>query len=48
MVVVTVIRQGTPPTIGLRKELQKNGVMYVQTVWLTMTQLRGVAIDETF
>lgn len=45
---VTVIRTGEPPIIGLRKELQKDGVPYTQTVWLTIGQLRGLAIEETF
>lgn len=45
---VAVIRQGTPPIIGLRKQMRKNGVPYSQTVWLTVTQLRALAIEETF
>jgi hypothetical protein len=46
--VVIVIKEGEPPIIGLRKNVTKNGVPYSQTVWLTVTQLRGLAIEETF
>ncbi len=45
---VTVIKLGDPPIIGLRKDVRKNGVPYTQTVWLTIPQLRGLAIDQTF
>jgi len=43
---VIVIKEGR--IIGLRKTLSKNGVPYTQTVWFTVTQLRGLAIEETF
>ena len=36
------------PIIGLKKDVRKNDVPYTQTVWLTVTQLRGLAIEETF
>ena len=45
---VQVIKVGEPPIIGLRKDVRKNGVPYTQTVWLTIPQLRGLAIEETF
>ena len=45
---VQVVRLDDPPIIGLRKDLEKNGVPYRQTVWLTVPQLRGLAIEETF
>jgi hypothetical protein len=45
---VQVIRLDQPPIIGLKKDLEKNGVPYSQTVWFTIPQLRGLAIEETF
>lgn len=42
---VEVIRLNDERIVGLRKDLEKNGVPYSQTVWLTLTQLRAVAID---
>lgn len=45
---VQVIRFDNSPIIGLRKDLEKNNVPYTQTVWLTIPQLRGLAIEETF
>ncbi|WP_145201240.1 hypothetical protein [Thalassoglobus polymorphus] len=45
---VQVIRIEGSPIIGLRKDIRKNDVPYVQTVWLTVPQLRGLAIEETF
>ncbi len=45
---VQVIRLGDSPIIGLKKDLRKNDVPYTQTVWLTIPQLRGLAIEETF
>ncbi|MFV0442883.1 MAG: hypothetical protein ACK5Q5_04855 [Planctomycetaceae bacterium] len=42
-----VIRLGDARIIGLRKDVTKNGVPYSQTVWLTIGQLRGLAIEET-
>ena len=41
---VQVVRRDDPPIIGLRKDLEKNGIPYTQTVWLTVPQLRGLAI----
>lgn len=45
---VQVVKLGEPPIIGLKKDLRKNDVPYTQTVWLTVTQLRALAIEETF
>ena len=45
---VQVIRIGNSPIVGLKKDLRKNDVPYTQTVWLTVPQLRGLAIEETF
>lgn len=51
---VTVIKQlgdpslGDPSRIGLRKKVTKDGVSYEQAVWLTVGQLREVAIEMTF
>ena len=45
---VQVIRIDQPPIVGLKKDVMKNGVPYSQTVWLTIPQLRGLAIEETF
>lgn len=46
---VTVIKLGSDPqTIGLRKEVTKNGMPYKQTVWLTVVQVRGLTIQTTF
>ena len=45
---VQVIKLGDPPIIGLKKDVRKNDVPYTQTVWLTIGQLRGLAIEETF
>lgn len=45
---VQVIKLSNPPIIGLRKDVRKNDVPYTQTVWLTIPQLRGLAIEETF
>lgn len=45
---VKVIKFENSPIIGLQKEVLKNGDPYVQTVWMTLPQLRAVAIEETF
>ncbi len=45
---IKVIRINDSPIIGLRKDLRKNDVPYTQTVWMTIPQLRGLAIEETF
>lgn len=45
---VQVIRIKDSFVIGLRKDLEKNGIPYTQTVWLTIPQLRSLAIEETF
>ena len=45
---IQVIRIENSPIIGLRKEIEKNNVPYTQTVWLTIPQLRALAIEETF
>jgi hypothetical protein len=43
----TVIKQdGDPILIGIRKEIEKNGVPYSQTVWMTIGQFRGICIDH--
>lgn len=44
---VTRCEDYTPPIFELRKVINKNGVCFIRTIWMSMSQLRGVAFEET-
>jgi hypothetical protein len=44
--VTKVEREGSPQIFELRKQMVINGVLHVQFVWLTHSQLRSVGIDH--
>lgn len=45
---VKVGKHGEPMILCLQKDVVKDGVQYTQKIWLTPSQLRGMAIEETF
>jgi hypothetical protein len=44
---VTRCEDYSPPIFELRKVIDKNGVCFIRTLWMSMAQLRTVAFEET-